>query len=221
MAVMFDDLTIMVPAAGGGERLGLGPKAWLELGGRPLLDWVARKALRLSDDVIIAVPQGDMTRAAGHCPACRLMEGSETRQATIERMLSAAQRDWVMIVDVARPFSSMALLSAVLEKAREVGVAGAFIQPDVPVARVAGERVVQDFNRDEVGIFQSPQAFSRTLLADVYDLATASGWQAQSTLQLVLRAGSEVAVVAGEKHNIKITTPEDWYFAQGLLEFLE
>lgn len=217
---MFDDVSILVPAAGGGERLALGPKAWLELDGRALLDWVVRKASSISDDVLVAVAPGDVSRAAVCCPMCRCMEGGATRQATIGRMLERAGRDWVLIMDVARPFASRALMRAVLDKARDTGVAGAFLTPDVPVAQVADGRVIAHFERHQVGVFQAPQAFARPLLVDVYARAAAEGWQAQSTMQLALRAGCDVGVVAGEKQNIKITTPEDWRVAQLLLECL-
>lgn len=217
---MFDDVTIIVPAAGGGERLALGPKAWLELDGRPLLDWVARKALSISAEVLVAVPPGDVPRAAAFCPGCQCIEGGATRQATIGRMLEQARRDWVLVLDVARPFASRALMRAVLDKARETGVAGAFLAPDVPVAQVAGGRVVGHFERHEIGIFQAPQAFARSLLEDVYARAVTEGWQAQSTMQLALRAGRDVGVVAGERQNIKITTPQDWRVAQLLSEYL-
>lgn len=38
-------LSFLMLAAGGGERLGLGPKGLLELHGRPLLCWLADKAM--------------------------------------------------------------------------------------------------------------------------------------------------------------------------------
>ena len=46
------------------------------------------------------------------------------------------------------------------------------------------------------------------------------GYRPQSTLQLAIDAGIEVAAVAGEKHNIKLTTPIDWRVATLLEEYL-
>ena len=60
-ALQRNQVAVLVLAAGGSERLGLGPKAGLALGGRPLLDWVVDKALQIGDRVIMACAPG--TRA--------------------------------------------------------------------------------------------------------------------------------------------------------------
>ncbi len=214
------DLTVLIPAAGLGERLGLGPKALLELNHKPLIVWVTEKALQLSDDVVVAVPpgQGDIFRRL--CPRCRCVEGAGTRQESVARLVATVNREWAVLVDVARPFFSVNLLRAVVGAAREAGAAGAFLLQEVPVALIAGGRVVRDFRRDEVGVFQSPQAFSRDLLREVHAEARRWEWEEQSTLQLFLRAGHAVGAVSGEKTNIKLTTPDDWRLAQMLTGYL-
>jgi 2-C-methyl-D-erythritol 4-phosphate cytidylyltransferase len=53
-------------------------------------------------------------------------------------------------------------------------------------------------------------------LRAVTERAAREGWRGQSTVELVLRAGVEVAAVPGEKLNFKLTTPEDWLLAQAL-----
>ena len=216
-----DDLTVIIPAAGQGDRLGLGPKALLQLGGAPLLVWVTRKALQISSDVVVAAPAGELDNFHQLCPDCRCIEGGATRQQSVAQLVDAATRDWVIIIDVARPFASLELFRAVLAAARQTGAAGAFLEPDVPVAQIENQRVVRDFQRREVGIFQAPQAFAQELLARVHQQAEQQGWQEQSTLQLALRAGLSVVAVPGEKTNIKLTTPEDWQLAQLYTEYLQ
>ncbi len=215
------DTTILIPAAGTGERLGLGPKAALLLAGEPLLSWVCRKALRFSTQVLVAVPPDKTTDYEKWCPGCHCITGGATRQQSVERLLEVSEQEFVLIADVARPFGTLALYRAVLEAARGAGAAGAFLQPDVPVARIVDNCVTQIFRPAQVGIFQAPQAFSRLLLVDLMARAHAEDWQEQSTLQLALRAGVKVGVVPGEKTNIKLTTTEDWKIAQHLTEFLQ
>ena len=103
-----------------------------------------------------------------------------------------------------------------LVAAREHGCAGAILDPEVPVARLRDGFVVEALPRHEAGVFQSPQAFARAQLLDMFERARVHGWQPQSTLQLALLAGLRVAAVAGEKTNIKITTAEDWQQADTL-----
>lgn len=212
-------VTVVIPAAGQGVRLGLGPKGLLELGGTPLVTWVTRKALTLTDDVVVAAPPGLEEDFARHAPGCRIITGGHSRQQSISRLAGTAQRDWVVLVDVARPFFSSALLVAVLEAA-DTGAAGTFLPLTVPVAHLAESRVVREFPPGEAGVFQAPQAFARPLLESVLERARRHGWCEQSTLQLFLRAGEPVASVIGEPANIKITTPLDWRFARTLVDHL-
>jgi 2-C-methyl-D-erythritol 4-phosphate cytidylyltransferase len=202
-----------VPAAGAGTRLGLGPKAFLAIAGKPLLRSLVDRLLRVADEVVVAVPAEHLANFESSYPDCRCIAGGEGRQDSVQRLVQAARYDWVLLQDAARPFVSETLLREVARAAIETGCAGAFLDPEVPVARISGGVVVEAIGRDQAGIFQAPQAFSRTLLQAVLDEADARGWRDQSTLQLALRAGVAVRSVRGEKTNIKLTTPEDWAMA--------
>ena len=204
-------VSCLIPGAGLGERLGLGPKAFLELQGRPLLCWMTERALQVAEEVLVAVPSPLVEMAAEMLPKCRVIAGGATRQDSIALLARQARGEWLLVHDAARPFASKALLQAVLETAQRTGCAGAFLDPEVPVARLRDGRVIEAYSRDEVGVFQSPQAFSReTMRAMLACQANAPGWYGQSTIQLALLAGVPVHAVPGEKTNIKITTIEDW-----------
>lgn len=215
-------VSCLIPAGGAGERLGLGPKGFLELRGRPLLAWIVDRALHLADEVLVAVPADRVDAAADLLPRCRVIAGGRTRQDSIALLAGQAEGDWLLVHDGARPFASQSLLQAVLDTARRAGcAAGAFLDPEVPVARLRDGRVAEAYERSEVGIFQSPQAFSRAHMQVMLACqASAPGWYGQSTIQLALLAGVPVLAVPGEKTNIKITTPEDWRQAQWLEEHL-
>lgn len=214
------DLSVLIPAAGRGERLGFGPKVFLPLNGEPLVVWLVRKAMGMAAEVIVAVPPEHLDRLCTLCPDCRAIEGGATRQASVARLVEASTRPWLLLQDVARPFASADLMRAVVEAARDTGAAGAFLRPEVPIARVQDGYVLEDFRPDQVGIFQAPQAFKRSLLVKVLEQAAERGWTEQSTLQLVLRAGLPVRTVPGEKTNLKLTTEEDLELAVGLLKRL-
>ncbi len=215
-------VSFLIPAAGTGERLGMGPKGFLELRGRPLLAWIVDRALQVADEVLVAAPADRVAAAADMLPHCRVIAGGTSRQDSIALLAGQASGDWLLVHDAARPFASQALTRAVLEAARRAGcAAGAFLDPEVPVARLRDGRVVEAYERSEVGVFQSPQAFSREHMQVMLACqAGAPGWYGQSTIQLALLAGVPVLAVAGEKTNIKITTPEDWRQAQMLEEYL-
>ncbi|MFX6427813.1 NTP transferase domain-containing protein, partial [Acinetobacter baumannii] len=47
-------VSVLIPAAGNGERLGLGPKAFLRVGGKTLLEW-AVEAFKEAAEVLVAL----------------------------------------------------------------------------------------------------------------------------------------------------------------------
>ncbi len=214
------DLSVLIPAAGRGERLGMGPKALLPLHGRPLVSWLALKARGVASEVLVAVAPEHVDRVPELCPGCRGLPGGATRQETVGRLVEAATRPWVLVQDAARPFASPGLMRRVAAAARETGAAGAFLQPDAPVARLGEGRVIEGYGPEQLGLFQAPQAFERGLLGRVLEEAEARGWSEQSLLQLFLRLGLPIRAVPGERANIKLTTPEDWKMATSLTEWL-
>jgi choline kinase len=53
------ETAVVIPAAGSGERLGVGiPKALVEVGGRTLIERAAQNLSSLAADIVIAAPAG-------------------------------------------------------------------------------------------------------------------------------------------------------------------
>lgn len=217
---MAESVSCLIPAAGFGQRLGLGPKGFLELQGRPLLCWIADKALQVGREVLVAVPAAQRETAAALLPGCTVIAGGDTRHASVQRLATAASGDWLLLHDAARPFASVALFRAALEAARDSGCAATLLDPEVPVARVRDGLLVEAHPPSAMGISQTPQVYSRQAMQRMQAAAAEHGWQPQSTMQLALLAGERVRAVCGEKTNIKITTPEDWAAVQHLEDLL-
>jgi 2-C-methyl-D-erythritol 4-phosphate cytidylyltransferase len=118
------EVSVLIPAAGNGLRLGRGPKAFLQVGGRTLLEWTLA-AFRDAAEVLVALPPGaEPPKGLGAV----FLEGGATRQASVARLLEAASLPLVLVHDVARPFVSRGLVARVLEAAQRSGAA-------VPVLR--------------------------------------------------------------------------------------
>jgi 2-C-methyl-D-erythritol 4-phosphate cytidylyltransferase len=211
-----DQVAILIPAAGSGARLGLGPKATAVLHGRPVLDWVVDKARQLGAEVVVACAAG-----VEPPPGCVRVEGGATRQQSVERLVERATAPWLLLWDAASPFASLALARRVLAAARQTGVATACLPSEVPWLVLGPDRVREAHPAGHAGLSQTPQAYTREILREVTQRAAREQWTAQSTTQLVLRAGYEVVPVTGEKLNLKLTTPEDWLLAQALLARLQ
>jgi 2-C-methyl-D-erythritol 4-phosphate cytidylyltransferase len=214
------NVSFLIPAAGAGQRLGMGPKGFLELQGRPLLCWLADKALRVAGEVLVAVPPAHLDEVSAMLPGCRVIAGGADRHASVACLAGAARGEWLLLHDAARPFASVALFRAALEAARETGCAASLLDPEVPVASIRDGLLVEAHPPSTMGVSQTPQVFSRAAMDRMQASAAAQGWRPQSTMQLALLAGERVRAVRGEKTNIKITTPEDWAAVQHLDDLL-
>jgi 2-C-methyl-D-erythritol 4-phosphate cytidylyltransferase len=216
-----------VVAAGSGQRFGA-PKQFLELAGRPVVDWSVAAARSVADGVVVVVPEGseaivtdadgvDGRRTPWTSGADQVVVGGPTRAASVRAGLAAVPIDASIVVvhDGVRPLASRHLFDAVVAAVRE-GAAGAV--PGVPlgdtVKRVEGGTVVATVDRRGLVLVQTPQAFDAAVLrrahADEPDATDDAG--------LLEAIGAEVRVVEGDPGNVKITRPGDVQLVEGLLD---
>ena len=214
-------IAALVPAAGYGERLGRGPKAFLPIGDRPVVSWVVEKMKRVASEVVVAVPSDFIDEARVLLKDCKLIIGGSTRQETVELLAQASGQDLLLLHDASRPFCSIQLLQRVCLAARQHGAAGAFLPARVPAGLVTDEGwLTEAYPSARLVCFQGPQAFRKEVLTNILASATSAGLVCQSTVELALAAGQRLKFVEGEVHNIKITTDADWAFAQRLKQYL-
>ena len=68
---------------------------------------------------------------------------------------------------------------------------------------------------------QTPQVFSKAALQEALELAEAEDIQGTDEASLLERIGYQVGFVEGSSLNIKITTEEDWIFAEAIYNRLQ
>ncbi len=206
-------ISLLIPAAGQGVRLGLGvPKALARVRGKTLLEWVLARFPPV-DEVLVALPPG--TRAPG--AGARFLAGGRTRQESVHRLLREASGDIVLVHDAARPFVVPGVVERVLRATRKSGAAVPAIP--VPDTLVEGEnRYGRVLDRARLRLVQTPQGFFRELLLKAHDAARAEGRSATDDAQLVRALGHPVALVAGDRRMFKVTYPEDLALLAALLQ---
>lgn len=220
--------TAILLAGGSGTRLGTGDnKAYLELGGRPLLAWslLTFERCALVDDVVLVTRAQDRERAQGIADASgvtklrAIVAGGPTRHASehaglteIADRIEAGVVTLVAIHDAARPFVSDDLLTRLLRTAAERGgsVPGLRVGPPFLVRVATPEDGAEVVRTEDLRRMQTPQAFHAAPLLAAYRAATAAGFHGVDTAETVEHHGSlDVVVVAGDPDNRKITFAED------------
>lgn len=213
----------LIVAAGRGERLGAqGPKAFVVLAGRPMLDWSveALRAVPAVERIVVALPEG------ADAPAGTVgVTGGAERSHSVRAALAAAGEgpddEPVIVHDAARPLAAPALFEAALAElaARGCDAVVAAARMTDTVKRVGeGTRVAETLDRSALWAVQTPQAFRRAALAAALAQPDEVLAAATDDAGLVEQAGGRVHVVESPAENLKVTTPTDLRLAELLLQ---
>jgi len=201
-------------AAGRGERLGApGPKAFVMLAGRPMLEW-SLEALRAApsvERVVVAVPPGVSYPDA--------VSGGEARSESVRNALRAAgDADVVVVHDAARPLLDADLVErcvAGLDGGVDAVIAAA---PVTDTVKEAADGIVErTLDRTRLWSVQTPQVFRRAALERALDQPGEVLAAATDDAGLVEAQGGVVRVVESTARNLKVTTPTDLALAALLL----
>ena len=207
----------LIAAAGEGQRLGLGPKLFLRTAdGRSLVERLANTARGVADEVCIAVAANDVDTVMRMLPWARVIAGGAQRDASYSRLLEASTAPWLMLLDVARPFTRAELMRRTVAAAQEAGGAAMATQSlAVPAAVIDTQGTLIDaLPAAAWRLPQTPQVFQRELLQRALDTTAASA--VQTVWEGALVAGIAMHSIEGDADNIKITTAADWALALAL-----
>ena len=216
----------VIPAAGSGERLGAGrPKAFVELGGRTLLERTLA-GLRDSgavDAVVVAVP-ADRTDEAKLILGgdATVLAGGSSRTESVRRALTAVGTPELLLIhDAARPLTPPALIARVVAALREGHQA---VVPALPVADTikavdANSVVIATPGRAGLRAVQTPQGFHTELLLRAYQRPEKPSESEDVTddAAMVEKLGAQVFVVDGDPMAFKITTALDLVLAEAVV----
>jgi len=223
--------TAIIVAAGEGRRIGGEvPKTYLPVCGRPMVlrtldQFFSAQAI---EEVVLVIAADEflrcetMLRDDSELANRRwiLQSGGPTRQQSVKKGLEkiGSDTDIVVIHDGARPFVSPALIDRCVQASRDKGavVVGVPVRDTIKI--VSNDRWVQTtLSRSSLWAIQTPQVFRKQWIVEAHDRAAREAFEATDDAMLVERIGKPVFVVDGESTNIKITTPEDVWFAEALL----
>ena len=212
----------VVPAAGVGRRMGTAlPKQYLQLLGRPVIDHSLQTLLDhpLIEAVYVALSDADgywpQTQHAKDPRVIRVAGGEERCHSVLNALnllrQTAADDDWVLVHDAARPCLSSKDLDHLIQTLRQHPVGGLLgIPVQDTLKRVAPQgEVIQTLPRNDLWQAYTPQMFRLGLLAEALEQALAAGSQVTDDASAMELAGHRPLMVEGHGGNLKITRPAD------------
>jgi 2-C-methyl-D-erythritol 4-phosphate cytidylyltransferase len=223
---------VIVPAAGGSRRLaGAGlPKQYLQLAGRSVIEWSLTPFLERSDceRIVVVLAENDrrwrkqsLARDPRVVTAIGGAERVDSVRAGLRALASdAAEDDWVLVHDAARPCLRATDLSRLIDELADDGVGGLLGAPVVDTLKRgdAADRVQATVSRESLWRALTPQMFRVGVLDRALRAAGETAAAPTDEAQAVEALGLQPRLVRGDPDNIKITLPEDIERAERLLK---
>jgi len=219
---------VVIPAAGQGKRMKAGKnKLFLELSGVPIIVYT----LRVFDEdpqctgIILAINPDEEEMftnliARYDLKKIKRVSGGKERQQSVYNGIKVvnADTDIILVHDGARPFINHALIYQLTEAALLHGGAVLAVPVKDTIKKATDNLVVETVERSSLWAVQTPQAFRVPLLTKAHDMADVEGFLGTDDASLLERINEPVIIIEGDYDNIKITTQEDLYFAEAILQ---
>jgi 2-C-methyl-D-erythritol 4-phosphate cytidylyltransferase len=222
-------LSVIIPAAGSGERMGSDiPKPFLKVGNRTILEHTISRFLEIPEliEIIIATSKDHISdihsifeRISGGV-ILKVVEGGSKRQFSIYNALKeiSDEATLVGVHDAVRPFIRPKLIIECCNIAEEHGGAVLGVPAKDTIKQVNDKNVIKATpDRSFLWQAQTPQVFQKKLLKKAYESALKSDFIGTDDASLVERIGGEVQMVEGDRENLKITYPVDLKIAELIL----
>lgn len=226
-------------AGGSGARMGAGlPKQFIEVNGKPIII----HTLNIFEDhpdidkIYIACKEDYIKKLEKFVQknfitkVVKIVPGGATGQDSIYNALKAARDEnpedsIVLIHDGVRPCIEEKLITDVINCVKANGSAVTCTPLfETPIISHDGKMVEEVPARDSFYTAQAPQSFYLGEVMEAHAKVRAENPAYEGivdTCSLMRSVGKDVAIVKGNRGNIKVTTPEDLYTFRAMIEYRE
>jgi 2-C-methyl-D-erythritol 4-phosphate cytidylyltransferase len=214
----------IIVAGGTGTRMkGMIPKQFIEINNKPVIIYSFEAFYQYDDTIqfIIALHAdyyslwGKIISKYPVFSRHTIVPGGETRFHSVLNALKIINEDSLVAVhDAVRPLVSKETVSRCFKTAETNGCAVPCLEINESMREITstGTRTV---NRNKLRTIQTPQVYRSDILKKAYEQKYRIGFTDDATV--VEKAGYRIALVEGNRENIKITTKEDLILVETLL----
>mgnify|MGYP000860123628 CR=1 FL=1 len=213
----------IILAGGSGTRMGR-EKQYIELSGRPMLEWSAEAFSGTGgfEELVVVLGPDNLEKYGGEWVARGFMVAPSGRTRT-ESLKSGFRKlsdriELVAVHDGARPLVGAGVIAETLKSAMKHGAAVPGVPLKDTVKRVSpdGFFFESTLERSRLMAVQTPQCYQKGKLAKVLEAAGGDDYSDES--QILEKLGIKPAVVRSDYRNIKVTTPEDILIAEAFMK---
>jgi 2-C-methyl-D-erythritol 4-phosphate cytidylyltransferase len=218
---------VVMLAAGQGKRMGAGRnKLLLPLNGVPVLIHTLQ-VFELDmecEGIILAINPSDEREFSSLIEHYHINKnltfvyGGDERQHSVANAIQAVKSEGVVLVhDGARPFIEKETIHQLVSVASSSGAAVVAVPVKDTIKKVENHTIVETIERSSLWAVQTPQAFRISILREAHQRANEQGFLGTDEASVVERIPYPITIVEGSYDNIKLTTPEDLYFAEAII----
>ena len=224
-------VSVIIVAAGLGKRMKSNiNKQYLLLKDKPI---VARTIEKFEhneyiDEIIIVTKEDEVDYCKtnvvdkyGLKKVKAIVVGGKQRQDSVYSGLKNCSEDSkiVLIHDGVRPFIKKQEITEIIEQTLEsrACVTGVRVKDTIKVVD-SYNNIIDTPNRENLWAVHTPQSFLYDIILDAHKKCKSEGWNVTDDSMLVEKVGIKVKMIEGSYDNIKITSPEDLYVAESILE---
>lgn len=204
-------INAIIPAGGTSSRFGNKNKLLEKINGKEVIKYTVQAFENSNvDEIIICANVSiieELKSILKDCRKVKIIEGGETRQASVFNGLKAADCDYVLIHDAARPMISIDLVNQTIEMVKEKNALTVATKTIDTIKEVEDGKIVRTIDRAKLYNTQTPQAFKYELIKDAH--TKLYGQNFTDDAGMLEELGQTVYILNGSYKNIKITTQND------------
>ncbi len=137
----------------------------------------------------------------------KIIQGGETRQASVYNGLKESACDYVLIHDGARPMISTDLINQTIEMVKDKKALTVATKTIDTIKEVVHGKIIRTIDRAKLYNTQTPQAFEYQLIKSAHEQLKNKNFTDDAGMLEAL--GEDVYILDGSYKNIKITTQND------------
>ncbi|KRU25378.1 2-C-methyl-D-erythritol 4-phosphate cytidylyltransferase [Clostridium sporogenes] len=225
----------IILAGGSGTRMGSidTPKQFIDIYGKPLIvHTIESFDINSNIDYILIACKEEWiedltiwTRKYELNKVKWIISGGNTRQESvfngIKKLKNACNEDDIVVIhDAARPLISQRIINENIKCAQKYGAVDTVIPTADTIIKSLDNTTISIVPvRKELYLGQTPQSFKYSIIDKAHDKGSLNNKSdATDDCQLVLKQGTKVHLVQGDKLNFKITTFEDLTILKSIIK---